>query len=150
MSMTKCRECGNEISTKANACPKCGARAKRTSFTTRVVLFVIVLGGAIVAYESEKTKSDAVTKEANRVAGRTAEQKTTETREAAAKAAADALREKQRAGLAWSYEEQTDPLDGRKIKWALISSANEINFGFPYQGSQRGVLQLRVSPKEGT
>lgn len=32
MAMTKCKECGAEVSTKAEACPKCGAKqAKKTS-----------------------------------------------------------------------------------------------------------------------
>lgn len=29
MAMTKCKECGADISTKAEACPKCGARQPR-------------------------------------------------------------------------------------------------------------------------
>lgn len=28
MAMGKCKECGNEVSTKAEACPKCGAVLK--------------------------------------------------------------------------------------------------------------------------
>jgi hypothetical protein len=31
MAMTKCKECGGELSTKAEACPKCGAKVRRTS-----------------------------------------------------------------------------------------------------------------------
>src|SRR4051812_9131905 len=29
MALVKCSECGNEISTKAKTCPKCGAKVKR-------------------------------------------------------------------------------------------------------------------------
>lgn len=29
MALTACKECGNEISTKAKACPKCGAKVPR-------------------------------------------------------------------------------------------------------------------------
>ena len=29
MALTKCKECGTEISTKAEQCPKCGAKAKK-------------------------------------------------------------------------------------------------------------------------
>lgn len=39
--MTKCKECGNEISDKAEACPKCGVKVKKTSL-------VIKIGGGFV------------------------------------------------------------------------------------------------------
>lgn len=45
MAMTKCKECGNEISTKADACPKCGAKRPKTGCLTWVVagfLFLVV------------------------------------------------------------------------------------------------------------
>ena len=38
MAMTKCKECGAEISTTADACPKCGAKQVRTSGCAKVVL----------------------------------------------------------------------------------------------------------------
>jgi hypothetical protein len=37
MAMTKCKECGGEVSTKASACPKCGAVVKRTGCLTWIV-----------------------------------------------------------------------------------------------------------------
>lgn len=44
MALVKCKECGEEVSTKAKACPKCGAKApKKTSlFTWLVVAFIVV------------------------------------------------------------------------------------------------------------
>lgn len=45
MAMTKCKECGNEISTKADACPKRGAKQPATGCLTWVVagfLFLVV------------------------------------------------------------------------------------------------------------
>lgn len=49
MSLTSCGECGTEISTKALACPKCGAtRTRPSSFSMarvmKVVLIVIAAG----------------------------------------------------------------------------------------------------------
>ena len=50
MALKKCRECGNEISTKAAACPNCGAPGKKqkkpTSLLTWVVVVLIV--GAVI------------------------------------------------------------------------------------------------------
>lgn len=48
MAMTKCKECGADISTKAEACPKCGAKPpKRTAAFTWIVT---VLMSILVAY----------------------------------------------------------------------------------------------------
>ncbi|HDL01917.1 MAG TPA: zinc ribbon domain-containing protein [candidate division Zixibacteria bacterium] len=43
MALVKCKECGEQVSTKAKSCPKCGAIApKKTSlFTWLVVIFII-------------------------------------------------------------------------------------------------------------
>jgi len=37
MALTKCKECGHEISKSAKACPGCGAVVKRTSLFTKFV-----------------------------------------------------------------------------------------------------------------
>jgi hypothetical protein len=47
MALTKCRECGREISTTAAVCPNCGAKQTRTSGCAIVVL-VIIVGAAIL------------------------------------------------------------------------------------------------------
>lgn len=44
MSLKKCKECNSKISTKAKACPACGApQKKRTSLFTWVITTVVVL-----------------------------------------------------------------------------------------------------------
>lgn len=44
MAMVSCKDCGEKVSSKAKACPKCGAPPpKKTSFVTWAVLVVIVL-----------------------------------------------------------------------------------------------------------
>lgn len=49
MAMTTCKECGSELSTKAEACPKCGAKVPRTSAAASgclvIVVFIAVLVG---------------------------------------------------------------------------------------------------------
>lgn len=42
MALTKCKECGEEISKKAKKCPKCGSPQKRTSLFTWFVLILIL------------------------------------------------------------------------------------------------------------
>lgn len=44
MALTKCNECGEEISKKAEKCPKCGApQNKKTSLFTWLVTIIVVL-----------------------------------------------------------------------------------------------------------
>lgn len=44
MALVKCKECGEQVSTGAQSCPKCGAKPpKKTSVFTWFVLIVIVL-----------------------------------------------------------------------------------------------------------
>ena len=48
MAITKCKECGGEMSTKADACPKCGAKPRRLSGCLLVIL-VVILGFVVLA-----------------------------------------------------------------------------------------------------
>ena len=62
MALTKCKECGAEISTKANKCPKCGAKTpKRTSLVTWLVLLFIVF----TTYSWMKSPSPSVVNNKN-------------------------------------------------------------------------------------
>lgn len=50
MAMIKCKECGGEVSSKADACPKCGVRLKAKPSGCIVGFFKLIGGmvGAIV------------------------------------------------------------------------------------------------------
>lgn len=50
MAMIKCKECGGEVSSKAEACPKCGVRLKAKPSGCIVGFFKLIGGivGAIV------------------------------------------------------------------------------------------------------
>ena len=42
MALVKCKECGEDVSSKAKSCPKCGAKpAKQTSALTWIIFFII-------------------------------------------------------------------------------------------------------------
>lgn len=54
MALVKCKECGEDVSTKAKTCQKCGAKApKKTSLFTWFVLAFIIL----VVYAANQTPS---------------------------------------------------------------------------------------------
>jgi hypothetical protein len=46
MALTKCHECGQDISTQAKACPTCGAQVKKPS-GTRLILFLLAVLGVL-------------------------------------------------------------------------------------------------------
>jgi RNA polymerase subunit RPABC4/transcription elongation factor Spt4 len=43
MALSSCKECGNEVSTEASACPKCGAKVPRTKWWLWVPLGLVVV-----------------------------------------------------------------------------------------------------------
>ncbi len=54
MALVKCKECGEEVSTKAKTCPKCGAKAsKKTSLFAWLVLAFLIF----VVYAASQTPS---------------------------------------------------------------------------------------------
>jgi len=49
MAIRPCKECGKNISTKAEVCPHCGAKPKRTSaFTWIITIFIILVGFSLM------------------------------------------------------------------------------------------------------
>jgi len=84
--------------------------------------------------------------EAQRLAKVMADQEAT----AKAKAAETQAREQKRsAGLLWNYVTNEDSMSGKVIRYAVVESLNSVNFGFPYNGTQRGKLSLRKHPRWG-
>jgi RNA polymerase subunit RPABC4/transcription elongation factor Spt4 len=66
MALKKCKECGAEISTKANACPFCGAPIKsRTKIGFVGALILIIAIGFVGSQISQCQEKD---KEAKRTA----------------------------------------------------------------------------------
>lgn len=100
MAVVACRECGKPVSTKAHACPSCGAPTKRrTSMFTWIVggFFTVAVVLAIVMSEISRRDKDerdaqAAQQAAARVAAMTPEQRAAE----AAKRAAETKRAEQR------------------------------------------------------
>ena len=60
MALVKCKECNEEISSKAKVCPKCGAKPpKKTSLFTWLVLIIIVFVIYSVSQSSTKVTTKA-------------------------------------------------------------------------------------------
>jgi hypothetical protein len=140
--MTKCKECGHEISTTADACPKCGAKQVRTSGCAKVVLVflgLIVFLAAIGQCGRESTNT-ATTSASSSSSG------------ASAPSAATPIPTPPpvpEIGSQWIYSVDEDQMAKGTTHHAIVQSTNTVEFGFPYAGPQHGMLGLRTHPRHG-
>lgn len=61
MAIVKCKECGGELSTKADACPKCGAKRKQPSGCLKIILFLVlalIMLGFVASFFGDKDSLD--------------------------------------------------------------------------------------------
>lgn len=58
MAMTECKECKQEISTKAKTCPNCGVKDPGTKASDVIVLAVIILGISMCSSDDEPSTSN--------------------------------------------------------------------------------------------
>ena len=67
MALKPCTECGYSISTKAVACPQCGAKGKKpTSIVTKLVAAILALAVAITVFAPKPDESTAAAPTAKR------------------------------------------------------------------------------------
>lgn len=81
MALEKCKECGNEVSTTAVSCPKCGAKIQRTSMVTKLIAWligIIVLISIIANISNSNDEKNRAAVEQSRRASLTLEQRTKE------------------------------------------------------------------------
>ena len=65
MALTKCRECGHDVSTEAASCPQCGAKPKKESRIAPLFLVLVGLVGllSILGWFVPKTKDEVAARE---------------------------------------------------------------------------------------
>lgn len=75
MALTTCKECNREISTKATACPHCGAKVAHTSIVTIIFGGLLALGGvsALMGYMANQSERTQAAEEATKKAADLAE-----------------------------------------------------------------------------
>ncbi|MEI4552072.1 hypothetical protein [Pseudoalteromonas spongiae] len=65
MSLVKCKECGNKVSTKADACTKCGAKPPKK---TSIVKWLVLLFVFYIFYTASKNYDDYASKNSSTIA----------------------------------------------------------------------------------
>ena len=48
MALIKCKECGNQVSPKAQSCPRCGARVARKPMGCGTLIAAVLLGAIVL------------------------------------------------------------------------------------------------------
>lgn len=57
---------------------------------------------------------------------------------------------KENLGRQWEYRTNDDPMTGKKVRAAFVSSTNTHEFSFPYAGPQHARLTARKHPQHGS
>jgi hypothetical protein len=148
MALGKCRECGKEASSEAKACPHCGATnpVKKTSVFTIVagLLFIAFVGIAVsnsVNRQTSPASPQAIAPVPNSV-------QSTTVPSAPVNINSPAIPPE--PASSWHYDTETDRMTGKEARYAIITSENQLQFGFPYSGPNQPSLTLRKHPKYGT
>lgn len=142
MAMTKCRECGSEISTKAEACPKCGAKRKSQTGCGTLIMASVV--GLIVLAAIGRCSSN--TAYAPPTTSTTSSHLPSTSSPLAAQPAAPP---QPKVGSQWIYTQDDDPMGKGTSYFAAVRSTNTVDFSFPYAGLQHATLTLRTHPRFG-
>jgi hypothetical protein len=135
MALIKCKECGKEVSSKAESCPHCGARVKAKESGCLTVLLVLI--GLVTFFTLMGT-----IKEPSRAGESTISQATSSITENPP--TPDPLYTQ------WHYSVSQDEMTGKEERQAARFSSNTNEFQFPYSGPQRGMLIFRKHPRFGT
>jgi len=131
MALVKCKECGNQVSTKAKACPSCGVKpVKPPSVLGWIFIAVVVFSVAFNMYSGSKTTSTA------------------EPSKAVVKSKSDA-NVVQANSSGWLKDVSIDKLTDEKFNIYALQSKNSVKFDFPYNqaGGSRLTIAFRKSDK---
>lgn len=138
MAIIKCRECGSEVSSKAQSCPKCGVskpKGSRSTLTVLGIVFGFVAIGMII--ENSKERAQPIASHAAQTNATTPTANSTNQQDSPA------------VDPAWEYSSEQDKMGKGEIITATSRSKNAISFEFPYNGPQHATLHIRKHPRYG-
>lgn len=119
MALVKCKECSNQISTTAKACPVCGAKVKkRVGVLGWIFVLVIILPVAVGIGQSINDDSKQARQNAAQSLGGG-------------------------RSSSWTYGDFKDDMTDKVSKWASLKSPDQVHFDFPYNGGSTLELTYR-------
>lgn len=119
MAIKPCKECGNQVSDKAESCSQCGAKVKKEVPRWAVWLVFISIIMAIFA-SCQSSNSPSSSASSNSDGGLVSEPKSN-----------------------WVSNSSTDEMRGTKSQTTYTSSVNKVIFEFPYGGGSNLNLMVR-------
>jgi invasion protein IalB len=127
MALKNCKECGHQVSDKADSCPQCGAKIKKglprwVVWGVFIFVFAAIIGSCQDESNSKANNSDG---------GSTSSQDSTKSGQI------------NKTPQNWSYEGSKDEMRGTKSSTAYTVSKNKVDFEFPYSGGSNLNLLVR-------
>lgn len=132
MSLAPCKECGKEISTKAEKCPHCGVKIANSGCLPALIIGGVVLGAIMSLSDSNKNTTPA----------ETSTEKSDFTTSTAQSVQYPTIN-------IWQYETPIDNVSGKYSKTAKLQSNNLAQLDFPYNGGTFATLVVRKHPRDG-
>lgn len=129
MALIKCKECGNQMSTEAKACPHCGAKSPKMPMWKKLAIGVfslIILGQVLGSLDKDKSSA---------------------TQSAAAPTVAVPAAPPAPQVQRWEVSEYSDEMSGTTTKAYRLIAQESLNLEFPYQGRNMGHLYVRFPSK---
>lgn len=138
MTLKKCRECGNEVSSEAKICPSCGIKSPAQKHIGCLSsLMVVVFAIFVIGYCSSPSPTTKTPAPAPALTP------------SAPSAAVQSPPEPKEKKPQWFYKNIEEKMGRGKVKTATIIADNPLRFVFPYEGDQWPNLVLRSHPKFG-
>lgn len=150
--MAFCSNCGKDIGSGGTPCDACGA--KRAS-STGPLLGGLIIGVALTGFAVSVFSGDDPPTRASVATTPQAPAVAPPVVAAPAPAAAPVALPAPvpppaaAARTSWRYSKEADPMSSETSYFATVVSTNEVEFGFPYGGSQNAYLTLRTHPRHG-
>lgn len=128
MALVKCKECGNQVSTKAEVCPGCGAKVRRKS---RWILWFLLPAFVWVIVSSVTRMQDHKEVSVNNP-------KSSQAKEP------EAIEPPVQPVTRWESTEYSDPMTDETVKVLSLKSTNSALFDFPYKVEGGSYLRLVI------
>lgn len=130
--LIQCKDCGNQISKNAASCPNCGAKNKKTSVVTWLVLIFIGLPMLMGIFNSAFNDDTASNEPQSLVS------ESSDNPQGTAPITQN-----------WDYTETVDQMRNSTTYLASSVSSNSVDLGFPYSGGTKLSIAIRHTPSEG-
>lgn len=149
MALKNCKECGNQVSTKADKCPICGAPVRNRKLRAPLIILVMLVAAAFVHYsDSGRDKTTAVIDQKPGLQDEKSETSDPHDKELAKELENQPVKSVGPAN--WMTGSVNDEMTDEARPYAATESLNSVEFKFPYQkdGGSKVTIVIRKERNE--